>query len=566
MDQSVFIFDILVTRTSNGGCSAFLFESVGTEFSFALHTSSKFRIPKDVTIPLVVIAAGSGLGTYLPMLINDNIPNPKYAFLAFRTENTVPHLGSHLTKAVNYGKLNLFVELSREVTTLTTSKRKLLRKETKKRYIDQLLLQEAELIRELATPVEEGGLGAYFYVCGTNHFFSTVRRSLGQISSGMVAGLVSSARLHLEVQARGTRNDQASKPPVKLTEMCFHSKMTDYWTAINGVVYDITTYLSWHPGGRKILHYVAGTDCSKYWGIVSHDQDRMIYTQLSAYEVGPYDQSDSSGLNMYLELVTRMENCVNDTFCDSYGRIQNLTEGVFGREFLGLAVLFLADGKIDRKQLGLVLRRIWSVKNGEERAIANKMYNIRPDEQRASPTSLRLRIPTETKQLEMRAVNSEEKMKLRSRLIDGCSNFFLRLKKAIVDVIFNEDAGKQEGTPSGCPPYERMFFRMVLALEEFYSSLAAPLPLDTVRCWDIVRTELFSRKTFLLRFNRERTTIMVAPKQFATLESAGPPAGETEKESYIDELLDLFEVDKSPVYCMDSDLSASLIYKWFGSG
>jgi predicted heme/steroid binding protein len=131
--------------------------------------------------------------------------------------------------------------------------------------------------------------------------------------------------------------------------------MTDYWTAINGVVYDITAYLSWHPGGRKILHYVGGTDCSKYWNIVSHDRDRMIYTQLPAYEVGPYDQSDSSGLNMYLELVTRMENCVNlyrekeaafDTFCDSYRRIQNLTERAsLDGSFLNWLCCLLQTGK-----------------------------------------------------------------------------------------------------------------------------------------------------------------------------------------------------------------------------
>jgi len=42
-----------------------------------------------------------------------------------------------------------------------------------------------------------------------------------------------------------------------------HNKRDDAWTAINGKVYNVTPYLSYHPGGEKELMRVAGRDGTK---------------------------------------------------------------------------------------------------------------------------------------------------------------------------------------------------------------------------------------------------------------------------------------------------------------
>lgn len=46
-----------------------------------------------------------------------------------------------------------------------------------------------------------------------------------------------------------------------------HNKREDAWTAINGKVYNITTYLPYHPGGEKQLMRAAGRDGTKLFGM-----------------------------------------------------------------------------------------------------------------------------------------------------------------------------------------------------------------------------------------------------------------------------------------------------------
>ncbi len=45
-------------------------------------------------------------------------------------------------------------------------------------------------------------------------------------------------------------------------ELKMHDKKHDLWIAVNGYVYDVTNFLSKHPGTEKPFIYYAGVDAS----------------------------------------------------------------------------------------------------------------------------------------------------------------------------------------------------------------------------------------------------------------------------------------------------------------
>jgi hypothetical protein len=72
------------------------------------------------------------------------------------------------------------------------------------------------------------------------------------------------AKRHAEwmqkVTERAATFTPSSLRPIPLSEVAAHSAPTDAWTAIRGVVYDVTEYLDYHPGGRAQLLRTVGQD------------------------------------------------------------------------------------------------------------------------------------------------------------------------------------------------------------------------------------------------------------------------------------------------------------------
>ena len=46
-------------------------------------------------------------------------------------------------------------------------------------------------------------------------------------------------------------------------QLAKHSKIDDFWIAYDGLVFDITKWVTSHPGGLKVIQKYAGTDCTK---------------------------------------------------------------------------------------------------------------------------------------------------------------------------------------------------------------------------------------------------------------------------------------------------------------
>lgn len=54
----------------------------------------------------------------------------------------------------------------------------------------------------------------------------------------------------------------ANRHDVTPQELAKHNTEKDCWVCINGMVYDCTRFLSYHPGGTKIITNYAGFDCT----------------------------------------------------------------------------------------------------------------------------------------------------------------------------------------------------------------------------------------------------------------------------------------------------------------
>lgn len=47
------------------------------------------------------------------------------------------------------------------------------------------------------------------------------------------------------------------------SEVAKHNSRRSCWVVIGGIVYDLTSYLEWHPGGAKVILQYAGRDATQ---------------------------------------------------------------------------------------------------------------------------------------------------------------------------------------------------------------------------------------------------------------------------------------------------------------
>lgn len=78
------------------------------------------------------------------------------------------------------------------------------------------------------------------------------------------------------LRLHNVRTPAATIKKITKTELSAHASEFDCWTAYNGRVFDITSYIPYHPGGeQKLTKLAAGRDCTalfnKYHAWVNMD-------------------------------------------------------------------------------------------------------------------------------------------------------------------------------------------------------------------------------------------------------------------------------------------------------
>ncbi|KAF2756478.1 cytochrome b5 [Pseudovirgaria hyperparasitica] len=69
-----------------------------------------------------------------------------------------------------------------------------------------------------------------------------------------------------------------------IEDVLAHDKADDIWVVIDGEVFDLTSFVDEHPGGRKVLLPVAGKDATKQFR--KHHRDAILIRYRPRFKIG----------------------------------------------------------------------------------------------------------------------------------------------------------------------------------------------------------------------------------------------------------------------------------------
>jgi sulfite reductase alpha subunit-like flavoprotein len=304
--------DVSADGTRFGASSNFLTDDLETaspksgRLSLKLVHPPRFSLPKDVSRPVVMLAGGTGLAPFRS-LIQERArqADAGETWLFFATRNGVEfYYQEEFAQWVAEGKLHLRVACSREELQIRSEGGRVIFEAGQRQHLNEAILQAETACHlwRLLQSREEGGLGAYFYICGRTGFAKSVMEAiktlLESFSEGpetikqekahrMLYRLIGEDRYMQEIFTTYT-GPQFEQPRVYDASevVCHNNDQEGYWMIISGRVYDLTEFAHIHPGGIKIIASYAGLDATTAYQKVLHDVNPEVDAMLGMVEIG----------------------------------------------------------------------------------------------------------------------------------------------------------------------------------------------------------------------------------------------------------------------------------------
>jgi sulfite reductase alpha subunit-like flavoprotein len=261
----------------------------GHRLSLQLVSTPRFRLPADPARPVLMFAAGSGIAPFLSFAAARTGPGESRLYWGIRTPAAfVEH--ADLDAAAATGRLLLSVAFSRADAAISFDGQRHGVAGGQRQRVDDLIRAQADELWELLRPIEDGGAGAYVYICGSARFAVSVREALISIVPGdgseFLRQLVADGRLCEDVFTTYLGHAQQG-PRLEVSELAQHNNPgAGYWMAVGGAVFDVSEFLHLHIGGPHIIRNHAGLDATAAYRKVLHHAHAEIDAQLAMYQIG----------------------------------------------------------------------------------------------------------------------------------------------------------------------------------------------------------------------------------------------------------------------------------------
>lgn len=253
-----------------------------------------FRPPIDPTTPIIVIAGGSGINTFVNMFRKHR----GEMLLLFSTRNSGEHY--HYESVIE--KRNILPTKSYVIHSQPAENDTGARVGRINRLIESVPVSENinELIHKKA----------YIYVCGSSEFEECARKSLEKITQQSMRQRIVDRQYLLNVSSQKSNYE---KDEIKLSELAKHNNPSlGYWTVVEDKVYNLTGFIAEHIGGDKIIRLDCGTDGTENYRVI-HKSGCVADSWLPMHQMGyvnrkNYQDPVCSKIVTHLEAVVRLQN------------------------------------------------------------------------------------------------------------------------------------------------------------------------------------------------------------------------------------------------------------------
>lgn len=321
------------------------------QVGLAIIPTMRFNLPRDPQRPIVMFAAGSGIAPFKGFLearTEQADSGENWLFFGTRTAKQIYYKDEFEQMEANQ-QLNFRVAFSGEDIAMRFNERQYIFEDGQRQRIDKLMEMpdNAQALWDLIRSPDEGGKGAYLYICGRTGFAMSVMNSIKNVmmqfngndpylANEALRVMVAEGRLMQDIFTTYTGNTQESKQH-DISELILHNNhKMGYWMTISGKVYDISDFMFLHAGGERVMSNNAGLDATQPYQTVLHHVNSEVDALLGMYELGSMRRLffgtvwgiglNKSGLHFvtleelfqqwvhYIYLVVGMENALHNDY------------------------------------------------------------------------------------------------------------------------------------------------------------------------------------------------------------------------------------------------------------